>query len=167
MIEALASDSLCDQSWKLICAGRGTPAPYQAAAEQAGIADRIEFTGWLSRDAVQTLLREASILALPSHMEGLSVTLVEALAHGIPVVATAVGAHPDILRHRENAILVEARDAGSLAQGLRSLLIDPDLAERIGHAGRMVFEECLEIGRIEERFHDIYEVLLRNPNPSA
>jgi glycosyltransferase involved in cell wall biosynthesis len=165
LIEALASEALRDQPWRLVCAGRGKQAIYQAAAEHAGIIDRISFTGWLPRDRVQTLLHDASIVALPSHIEGLSVTLVEALAHGIPVVATPVGAHPDILRDHENAVLVAVKDVVSLAQGLRRLLLDSNLAEKVGRGGRMLFEECLEIGRVEAQFHDIYEDLFRKEDP--
>jgi glycosyltransferase involved in cell wall biosynthesis len=91
---------------------------------------------------------------------------VEALSHGVPVVATAVGAHPDILRDRENAILVRIRDAESLAEGLRCLLDDRSLAEKVGRGGRKLFEECLEISEIEKHFHDIYEDLLQGaPSP--
>jgi glycosyltransferase involved in cell wall biosynthesis len=167
LIQALALKELRDQPWKLVCAGRGRQALYQEEAQLVGIADRISFTGWLPRDGVQRLLQNASILALPSHMEGLSVTLVEALAHGIPVVATAVGAHPDILRDHENALLVNVRDRLSLAQGLLRLLSDRDLAEKVGRGGRMLFEECLEISRVEAHFHDIYEDLFRHvPQPA-
>jgi glycosyltransferase involved in cell wall biosynthesis len=161
LIQALASAGLRDQPWRLIVAGRGLEATYRAAAEAAGIADRISFTGWLPRDAVQKLLCGASVVALPSYVEGLSITLLEAMSHGVPVVATAVGAHPDILRDRENAVLVKPRDVKSLAEGLRDLLVDRSLAERVGRGGRMLFEECLEIRGIETRFHDIYEDLIR------
>lgn len=161
LIDALASDRLRDKPWKLVVAGRGMEATYRAAAETAGLSNRIVFAGWLTRDAVQKLLHEASIVALPSYVEGLSVTLVEGLSHGIPVVATAVGAHPDILRDRENAILVKTRDVDSLAEGLRCLLADRNLAEKVGRGGRMLFEQCLEIGGIETHFHDIYQELLQ------
>jgi glycosyltransferase involved in cell wall biosynthesis len=161
LIDALASETLRNLPWKLICAGRGMQAKYQAAAKQAGIGERVVFTGWMSRDDVQSLLRDASIVALPSHMEGLSVTLIEALAQGVPVVATLVGAHADILRDHENAIVVTPKDPVSLAQGLRCLLLDGDLAGRIGRTGRILFEQCLEIGRVESHVHDIYDELLQ------
>ena len=163
LIEALGSGRLRDRPWKLIVGGRGLEATYRAAAEAAGIADRVSFIGWVPRDAVQGLLREASIVALPSYVEGLSVTLVEGLSHGVPVVATAVGAHPDILRDRENAIVVKTHDVESLAEGIWSLLNDRSLAEKVGRGGRKLFEECLEdVGGIETRFHDIYQELLGN-----
>jgi glycosyltransferase involved in cell wall biosynthesis len=162
LIQALASERLRDLPWKLIVGGRGLEATYRAAAETAGIADRVSFKGWLPRDAVQKLLREASMVALPSYVEGLSVTLVEGLSHGVPVVATAVGAHPDILRDRENAVVVKTHDVESLAEGIRTLLVDRSLAENVGRGGRKLFEECLEIGGIETRFHDIYQELLGN-----
>jgi glycosyltransferase involved in cell wall biosynthesis len=162
LIEALGSEELRDRPWRLICAGRGRRALYQAAAEAAGIADRVTFTGWLPRDDVQRLLLEASILALPSHMEGLSVTLVEALAHGIPVVATLVGAHRDILRDRENAVVVTPQSSTSLARGLLALLTDREFAESVGRGGRKLFIEYLEIGQMEKQFHGVYEALLQD-----
>ncbi len=161
LIEALGSDAVRAFPWRLVCAGRGMQDAYQAQAAAAGIADRISFTGWVARDGVQRLLEEASIVALPSHLEGLSVTLVEALAHGIPVIATPVGAHPDILRDGENCVLVKVGDAASLAQGLQRLLQDQGLAQRIGQGGRVLFEQRLDIGLMEEQFDEIYRGLLR------
>lgn len=160
LLEALGSPPWRARRWSLVAAGRGNPAAYQARAAALGIAERVSFPGWLARDAVQALLRRASVVALPSHLEGLSVTLVEALAHGLPVVATPVGAHADLLRDGDNAVVVPPADVAALSAGLARLFDNPALAERIGQGGRQLFQAELEIGQIETQFAAIYQDIL-------
>ncbi len=151
-----ALGQIADRPWHLICAGRGDWAEHGAAATAAGLAERVEFLGWVDRDRASALLCEASIVAVPSHIEGFSVTLIEALANGIAVVATPVGAHPDILRHGENAMLVPPRDVPALANALAVLLDEPARRAAIARAGRTAFQANLDIEQIEKRFFGIY-----------
>ncbi len=163
LIAALAA--LVDRPWELVCAGRGDPSPYAAAAAAAGIAGRVRFVGWLAREESAAMLRAASIVAVPSHIEGFSVALIEALAHGIPVVATPVGGHPDLLRHGENALLVPPGDVPALTGALAALLDDPALRARIGRAGRATFSANLDIRVIESRFAELYGEIRDAPRP--
>lgn len=147
---------VANRPWRLVCAGRGDWGEYSAAATAVGLQGRVEFLGWVDRARAAALLREASIVAMPSHIEGFSVTLIEALANGIAVVATPVGAHPDILRHGENAMLVPPHDVPALANALAVLLDEPARRATIARAGRATFEANLDIKEIEKRFSGIY-----------
>jgi glycosyltransferase involved in cell wall biosynthesis len=167
LLQALGSERLRVKAWRLVCAGGGNQEPFRAAAETAGIADRIEFSGWLPRERVQELLREATILAQPSHLEGLSVTLIEGLAQGVPVIATPVGAHRDILRDRDNSLIVRPGDSVALATALESLLSDPALAASIGEGGRRLFEATLEVGQMEAEFNTVWNELLKSRDYNA
>ncbi|MFN2628974.1 MAG: glycosyltransferase, partial [Gaiellaceae bacterium] len=89
------------------------------------------------------LYGNASVVACPSHREGFGVVCAEAMAHGRPVVAGAVGGLLDLVLDGETGLLVEARDPTALRRALGRLLGDADLRRRLGDAGRE---------RIRERF---------------
>ena len=158
---------ISDRPWHLVCAGRGDWAEYAAAAVRAGLAARVEFRGWVDRAQAEALLRDATIVAVPSFIEGLSVTLIEALAQGVAVVATPVGAHADVLRDGENAMLVAPGDVPALADALAALLDDPARRAAIGSAGRATFAAHLDIETIETQFADIYAGLLASSSAHA
>jgi glycosyltransferase involved in cell wall biosynthesis len=105
-----------------------------AEAERLGVAERAVFAG--PRDDVPALLAGAAVVCLPSHAEGLPLVVLEAMARGRPVVATAVGGTPELVVHGETGILVQPGDVEALAGALRELLADPERAERMGDAGR-------------------------------
>ena len=97
---------------------------------------RVRVLGALSHDEVCAQYRRAHIFALPSHQEGFPLVVVEAMASGLPVVSTRVGAIPDVVRDGVDGFLVAARDAEALEARLRELAEDPALRERMGQAGR-------------------------------
>ena len=101
---------------------------------QLGIESRFFFTGF--RTDTHRFLRDFDISVLPSLTEGLSNTLMESMAAGLPVVATRVGGTPEIIWDDSMGLLVEPRDAGTLAGSISMLLENPDYARRLGEAGR-------------------------------
>jgi glycosyltransferase involved in cell wall biosynthesis len=106
----------------------------RAQAERLGVADRVVFAGY--RDDVPALLAGAAVLCLPSHAEGLPLVVLEAMAQGRPVVATAVDGTPELVVDGETGILVRPGDVEGLARALERVLADPDEAARLGAAGR-------------------------------
>lgn len=87
------------------------------------------------------LFRDADIFALPTHADCLAVVLGEAMAAGLPIVTTAVGAHAEAVRDGENGLIVPAGDRDALGSALARLASDPSLRRRMGEAGRRVAEE--------------------------
>jgi glycosyltransferase involved in cell wall biosynthesis len=83
----------------------------------------------------------ANVFVLPSHSEGSPMALLEAMATGLPVVATNVGGVAEIARADENAVLVPGRDSRALAEGIRRVLLDPGLSARLGGMARRVTSE--------------------------
>ncbi|MBA3245181.1 MAG: glycosyltransferase family 4 protein, partial [Actinobacteria bacterium] len=116
----------------LLLAGDGPErATLERRAAELGLGERARFLGALGRNEVLELFRAADASVLSSAWENFPHTLVEALAVGTPVVATAVGGVPEIVRDGENGLLVPPGDPGALASTLRRLLGDPDLQERL------------------------------------
>jgi glycosyltransferase involved in cell wall biosynthesis len=83
-------------------------------------------------------------------------SVLEALAHGVPVVATPVGALPDFLSDGNSALLVPVGDAEALAQALAALIRDPALQERLSTGGHAVFRERFDIAKVARRFCVVY-----------
>jgi glycosyltransferase involved in cell wall biosynthesis len=119
----------------LLVAGDGPDAPdLRREASARGLDGRVRFLGALGRDDVLALFRAADASLLSSAWENFPHTVVEALAVGTPVVATAVGGVPELVHDGENGLLVPAGDAGALADAIRRIVTEPGLRERLAHA---------------------------------
>lgn len=126
----------------------------QAMVRELGLENQIRFLGQI-RD-VRVALERASLFILPSLREGVSLTLLEAMACGLPVVATRVGGNPEVVKEGETGLLVPARSPGELAQAILSLLQDPDLLQRMGLAARQRIEQHFDIRSMVSKYEEIY-----------
>lgn len=136
---------------RLVLAGDGDPAPVRAAAQEAGVVDRVSLPGWVSAEEVGRLLDGASVFALPSRAEGMPMALLEAMARGIPCIVTPVGGIPDLVTHDENALVVQPDDPDGLAEAIAALWSDPARAARIGAAGRARVESLCGVDVVAAR----------------
>ena len=113
----------------------------EAGARALGCERRVVFTGSLPPEEVSARLREADVFVLNSRYEGLPHAVLEAFAAGIPVVATAVGGTPELVRDGESGVLVPPGDAKRLREAIQTLLDDAALRERLGRGGYAVLLE--------------------------
>jgi glycosyltransferase involved in cell wall biosynthesis len=107
-------------------------------------------------DDLKAALRDASIFVLPSHLEGQPIAILEAMAAGLPVVATRVGAVPDVVRDGVEGRLVEPGDRDGLSDALAELIADADARTRLGAAARQRCEERFSIDRLRARLAALY-----------
>jgi len=127
-----------------------------------GVSGRVEFKGALPPAMVRTRYERASVLLMPAitdwkgEQEGFGMVIVEAMAYGVPVVASRSGGITDIIRDGENGLLVPESDAGALAAAVDRLLDDPGLAARLGDAGRQDVRERFSPDGIAARFDSVY-----------
>ncbi|MCA1633280.1 MAG: glycosyltransferase family 4 protein [Acidobacteria bacterium] len=120
--------------FRLIIVGEGPEREsIERAGAAAGVSERIIFAGHSSE--VRAFYALADVLALPSHSEGSPLVLLEAMAAGVPVVATRVGGVPEIVSDGESALLVAPRDARGMAAALERVLTDEDLAHSLAANG--------------------------------
>jgi glycosyltransferase involved in cell wall biosynthesis len=124
-------------------------------AKETGVDDRVRFLG-LRPDA-RALMGAADAVVMPSHWEGLPLSALEALASGTPLVATDVRGLRELVADEQNALLVP-EDPHALADALRRVLDDPDLAARLAAAGKHV-DGAGNDRRLVERFLELYERL--------
>lgn len=129
LVRALAA--LADHPWRCVLVGSPDRAPEFAARvrqmiDQNGLADRIRLTGEADSDALEQAYRQASVCVLPSWYEGYGMVISEALAHGLPLIATTGGALADTVPAC-CALRVPPGDVAALREALRRWLVDPEL----------------------------------------
>ena len=117
LLEALASPALAALPWRATLAGGGPVDEFRARAAALGLADRVAFPGWIDQPAASALCAAADILVLPSHAEGLAMSVLEGLAHGLAVVATPVGAHAEVIEPEQSGLLMPPGDVAALGVG--------------------------------------------------
>jgi Glycosyltransferase len=125
----------------------------------AGLADIVRFIGW--RDDVRALMVHWDIYVQPSLSEGFGIAAVEAMAQGLPVVATRVGGLPEIVMDGETGILVPPRDSAALADAIDTLINDPVLRLRMGNAGRERATGHFSLEREADTMQRVYDRLLQ------
>jgi len=118
----------------------------------------VKFTGHVSD--VEDHLKRADIFVLPSLQEGMPNALLEAMACGLPAVATAIGGVVDIISDGENGIIVEPANADALAQGLLRLLGDKAMAVRLGKQARKTIEDRFSLDSVVVQYQKLYQDIL-------
>jgi glycosyltransferase involved in cell wall biosynthesis len=131
LLAALADPRLAARAWRATVAGDGDVERYRRCAAESGIDQRVTFPGWVEAEAVSRLLATAHVLVLPSHAEGLPMSVVEAFATGVPVISTPVGGLGETVVPGQNGLLVMPGDVTGLADALVRLLDDEPLRSRL------------------------------------
>ncbi|MGK3992140.1 glycosyltransferase [Sorangium sp. So ce1024] len=144
---------------RLLLVGDGPEAaPLRALAEELGIGDRVVFAG--ERHDVPELLSSIDVFVLSSSSEGLPLSMVEAMATGLPVLSTAVGGIPALVSDGETGFLVPSGDVDALGAKLAVLKADPGQARAMGKQGRQLALARYSAERMMASYMDIYEALL-------
>jgi len=141
----------------------GMREPWRQAAERLGVADRVEFTGFLPQTECAPRLREALALVLPSIYECGGAVVLEAMASGIPVIATNWGGPADYL-DQSCGFLVEPTSRQAMVEGfaaaMAKLIAEPQLRDKLGARGRERVEEHFDWAKKIDRILEIYGELL-------
>jgi len=124
-----------------VLAGKGipggdTPDSIMELARSLRVERSLRFPGWVDGSKKDDLLRESDVFVLPSYYEALPLGVLEAMACGVPVVATSVGGIPDVIENRVNGLLVAPGQPDALARAIVTLLTDHALRSRLREAAR-------------------------------
>jgi sugar transferase (PEP-CTERM/EpsH1 system associated) len=158
LLEAFAQIAADQPDLYLLFVGDGPEKrPLQTAAQQLPSANRVIFLG--DQQEIPRLLAALDILVLPSLWEGLPNVVLEAMAAGLPVVATAVGGTPELVVEGETGLLVPPRDPATLAEAIVTLLTDPELARRLGENGRQRVTTQFTIQQTVAQTESLYQQL--------
>jgi glycosyltransferase involved in cell wall biosynthesis len=125
-----------------------------------GVADRLRFTG--VRNDIQWLISEMQLLTLPSRYEACSMSIIESMAMGKPVVATHAGGNPELIEHGVTGMLIE-RNPDSLAEAITTLLNDPIKLKNMGQAARDRAIERFSARVMVDNIENLYREILAQP----
>ena len=158
LIKSLAG--LKSMPWTLNLVGDGSHRPeLERMAVEHGIAERIEFMGWLDRDVLFQYFKKANLFVFPSRHEGMPNAILEAMACGLPVIATQISGNEDLIHHGENGLLVPTEDPMALREALRTLLLDAERRKQMGFASRARVESSYAWEKVAMQYlalmHDV------------
>jgi glycosyltransferase involved in cell wall biosynthesis len=144
----------------VVIAGSGEIDRFRTLAIQLGVAESVQFPGWVDGSAKSALLQAAAVFVLPSHLEAMPMSVLEAMALGLPVVATRVGGIPQAVRDGVDGLLVPPRDATALANALIRLLTDMEFRCALGSSGRQRVQEQFATELIIPRVRTVWATVL-------
>ena len=133
---------------------------YQALAGELGIGQHVRFLGFVEHGGMPECYHQADLFVLPSRRESFGLVLAEAMACGLPVVATTAGAIPEVVEDGVAGLLAPPDDPQALADAVNSLLSDPAKMEAMGAAGRARVERLFTWDRVVERMIAGYHKVL-------
>ena len=165
-IRALQIEPLLKQSLRLVMIGDG---PLRAECQQLLASANVAELAWLpgERSDIPELMRGLDCFALPSLAEGISNTILEAMASGLPVIATDVGGNADLVTIDGTGTIVPAADPEAMAQEIVRLATQPNLAKNMGIAGRSKIEQKFSMEAMVAAYQGAYDKLLHRTGASS
>lgn len=133
---------------------------FKQKCQDIGVGDSVLFAGNLNYEQVRNAYLLADVFVLPSYSEAMPMTVLEALASGIPIVATSVGAVPEVLKEGVNGFLVDPGDVNMLGDRIVRILTDAQLAEKMAKANKELAFEEYDIRHLCNKLISIYNQLL-------
>lgn len=134
LVEATRLAVAANPRIRVVMGGTGADADLRSAIAKAGMEDYIDYRGWVGGADKTALFGRADALILPSYIEGLPVCILEAMACGLPVLSTPVGAIPEVVTDGDNGLLVPPADAQALARAMLRMASDTAMQQRAATA---------------------------------
>ncbi|HQR51704.1 MAG TPA: glycosyltransferase family 4 protein [Burkholderiales bacterium] len=156
LLEAAARIVARRPDLRLLLGGDGQLEGIRARAAELGISDSVELLGWVRGEDKDRLLATAALYVLPSYNEGLPVSVLEAMAAGLPIVTTPVGGIPEAITDGVEGFLVAPGDINALTDRLERLLCDTQLARRMGEAARHRVDAAFSAGAVLPQIEALY-----------
>ncbi len=164
LMRALARPEARDADLVLTVAGGGPVETYQQLAASLGLGERVRFMGWVDQATARRLLAHSDALVLPSYDEGLPLVILEAMATGVPVVCSPVGAIPEVLEDRRTALFAAPGDQAGIAAAVLDLMRDEALQGRLAAEALALYLRRFTMEAFADRISALYELITR-PKP--
>jgi glycogen(starch) synthase len=148
---------------RLVIAGDGPErGRLEGQARDLGLADRVDFLGWVSPDRMPSVIAGASVVVVPSRwQEAFGLVAIETAWQGRPIVAARVGGLPEPVVDGATGFIVDPEDSAAIARAVATLLEDSSLAARMGSAARARAESQYGVMRYADEYEQLYEQLTR------
>jgi len=146
-------------AWTLVLAGNGETAEAGALCGELGITDRVNLPGWVAGREKEDLFHSASIFCLPSYAEGFPMSVIDAMAHRIPVLTTPVGGITDVFREHEHLMLVPPGNIYELAAKLDMMIRFPVMRQKMADASFTMISTMFSLDKVCGQVEDLYRSL--------
>jgi len=167
LLEAVPATIKVNPDLVYMIGGDGDRSHVEAIVEELGVQDHVQFLGYIRGEDKEDLFSRATLFCLPSHHEGLPVAILEAMAHGLPIISTYVGGIPEQVIDGENGFLIDPGDVDELSNKISRLLNDKDLQIQMGQRSLSIIEQTFQVDAIEERLYSFYDELLNRNTESS
>ena len=159
-----------DLPYRCLIVGEGKErARLESLAESFGLGRKVTFCGYQSN--IPVVLAATDVMLLPSHREGLPLSIVEAMLSRVPVIAAITAGVPEIITHGKDGLLFQAGDISTLATLIKRMVCDPNLRQRLAQAGHRTAVERFLVGRMVDETEAYYQHILEEstttPNVSS
>jgi glycosyltransferase involved in cell wall biosynthesis len=149
---------------RIVFAGDGRVGELRRRA--AAIGPDVVVHSWLDHEERDHLLAASDVLVLPSHHEGVPMAILEAMAYGLPVIATPVGGIPDVIRHGREGLLVEVGNRAALTTALARMVAEPALRMSLGRGARAT-AESLDVTNYGQRLLEFYQTIIAGTSDAS
>jgi glycosyltransferase involved in cell wall biosynthesis len=149
---------------RIVFAGDGQVEELRRRAAEIG--PDVVVHSWLDREERDHLLAASDVLVLPSHHEGVPMAILEAMAYGLPVIATPVGGIPDVIRHGREGLLVEVGNRAALTTALARMVAEPALRMSLGRGARAT-AESLDVTNYGQRLLEFYQTIIADTSDAS
>jgi glycosyltransferase involved in cell wall biosynthesis len=154
----ILSDSGC--RFKVNIGGDGDLSRYSDMVSKFAIQEVVTFCGWLNDTEKRLMLRSSDVFLLPSRNEGLPVSIIEAMAYSLPVIASSVGGIPEMIQNGHSGYILKDNTPEKLAECMLNLIQSPSLREWMGKNGKEVFERKYDAGVVKKDLAIMYKGLI-------
>ncbi len=137
-------------------AGHGELDQASQHSRERGLSSVVRLLGWLSPEEMEAIYNQVDLFCLPSRNEGVPMAMLEAMSHALPVVVTAVGGIPDVVRDGENGLLVRPEDPVSLAEAISRVLREPALASTLAITGQRDVQSSCNLEVVGDQLASLY-----------
>jgi glycosyltransferase involved in cell wall biosynthesis len=158
---SLVADKFPD--WRLVFAGEGEIEKAKALAKKFNISNQTDFVGWVKGDEKDKIFRKSMIFCLPSFAEGFSMSIIEALSYGLPVISTRCGRIDMVLEDKKNILFFDFGNKHELANHIEKLISDEKIRNEIGKSGLIFSSQHFSIDSIIFQLEKLYNQILKNP----
>ena len=147
---------------EFIFAGDGEIEKAARMTEAMGISYYTKFLGWINGKEKEAVLRNSDLYVLPSHIEGLPISLLEAMSYGLPVIATPVGGIPEVVEDGVNGFTVPCGDITILSERIIQVLKDKYLFQLMSKSNYLKIAQNFSASNMIEKLSDIYNSIIAN-----
>ena len=160
LIRALGE--LTDLPWQLCLVGDGPHRPaLENLAADLGIANRIEFKGWVGKDVVNQIYQDSNLFVFPSRHEGMPNAVLEAMASGLPVIASNIAGNEELVVHGKTGFLVPPENTAALVKAIKNLISDSERMMKFGAESRTRVKQKYTWENAANQYLDLIQKVVR------